>query len=150
MKSAIIPISQSRNADPLCASRDMTLQSAVRDASPQPGAALHLRSVLALFMLSFAIFFLSPVSDVGLDPMFSLVVSESILKHGTPVLDDVAIPRLVRSQLPSHPNLLAWRRFYQLENKNGHVLYLFPHGSSLLSLPFVAMLDAAGLSAIDS
>lgn len=150
MKSAIIRIPQSRNADPLCASRDMTLQSAVRDASPQPGAALHLRSVLALFMLSFAIFFLSPVSDVGLDPMFSLVVSESILKHGTPVLDDVAIPRLVPSQLPSHPNLLAWRRFYQLENKNGHVLYLFPHGSSLLSLPFVAMLDAAGLSAIDS
>jgi hypothetical protein len=150
MKSAIEKVSQSRNADPLCADRAMTQQFPLGDAERQPGAAIHMRLMLTLFMFSFAIFFLSPVSDVGVDPMFSLAVSESILKHGTPALDNVAIPRLLRSQLPSHPNLLEWRRFYQLENRNGHVLYIFPHGTSLLSLPFVAMLDAAGLSTIDS
>ena len=41
------------------------------------------------------------------------------------------------------------RPAYQLVRINGRVLYRYPPGGSVLSLPFVAILNAAGLSAID-
>ena len=39
-------------------------------------------------------------------------------------------------------------RFYQLVRIHGRVLYAYPHGSSFLSLPFVAVLDALGVSTL--
>jgi hypothetical protein len=79
-----------------------------------------------------------------------MLVSECILKHGTPALNDVQITGLVKTQLPSHPDLKVLRPFYQLVRIHGNVLYSYPHGTPLLSLPFVAILNAAGLSSMDS
>ncbi len=115
-----------------------------------PSLALKRRSQIALFLLGFVIFFLSPIKEIEADPKYSMLVSESILKHGTPALNDIGIPGLDESMLPAHPDLEVWRSFYQLVKINGKVQYSYPHGSSLLSLPFVALLNAAGLTALDA
>jgi hypothetical protein len=139
-----------KDADPPCADRDLALQSANRDDSGQLDATLRGRSLIAIFLLSLGIFFLSPISDVRSDPQYSILVSESILKHRTPALNEIPIPGLVQTQLPSHPDFRVMRPFYELVRVNGRVLYAYPHGTSLLSLPLVAMLNVAGISAIDS
>jgi hypothetical protein len=136
--------------DPLGADCDFLLQSANRNDPRQLGATFRRKLVIALFLLSLGIFFLSPISDVRSDPQYSILVSESILKHGTPALNDIQIPGLVQTQLPSHPDPRVWRPFYELVRVNGRVLYAYPHGTSLLSLPLVAILSAVGISAIDS
>lgn len=38
--------------------------------------------------------------------------------------------------------------FYQLANINGRILYVYPNGGSILSLPFVAALNDLGISAV--
>src|SRR2546423_15661710 len=38
----------------------------------------------------------------------------------------------------------------QLEISDGHIYYFFPPGSSLLSLPYVALLNACGVSAANA
>jgi len=118
--------------------------------SCRASVALKRRSQIALFVLGFAIFFLSPIMEVDADPKYSMLVSESIIKHGTPAINHAAIPGLDESTLPAHPNLKIGSTFYQLGKINGKVEYLYPHGSSLLSLPFIALLNAAGLSALDA
>jgi hypothetical protein len=136
--------------DRACANRNLRPHVAVRDSSRQAAVTLHGRARIALFLLSLAIFFLSPVSDVGSDPQFSVLVSDSILKDGTPALNEIVIPGLSQRRLPSHPDLRVWRPFYQLVRINGRVLYAHSHGTSLLSVPLVAILDVLGVSAMDS
>jgi len=138
------------NGDSIGSGGEMASQCAVLPKARRPGAALRRRSEIGLFLLSLAIFFISPINDVKSDPRYSIVVSENILKHGTPALNDVSIPGLQKSLLPAHPDLKIFRPFYQLVRINGNVLYSYPHGSSLLSLPFVVLLNAAGISAIDA
>jgi hypothetical protein len=125
-------------------------QSSANEGSIESDAALRRRSNIGLFLLCFAVFFLSPVKDVKFDPRYSVLVSESILRHGTPALNGISIPGLDQLSLPAHLNIHVMRPFYQLVRTKGHVLYDYPHGSSLLSLPLVALINAAGVSAIDS
>jgi hypothetical protein len=138
-----------QDSDPLRSRRNFFAQPAVRDEPRQFHATPNGRSLIALFLLSLGIFFLSPISDVRSDPQYSILVSESILKYRTPALNQIRIPGLVQTQLPSHPNLRVMRPFYELVRINDRVLYAYPHGSSLLSLPLVALINAIGISATD-
>jgi hypothetical protein len=102
---------------------------------------------VALFLLSCIVFFISPVNRAESDPMYSIAVSESILKNHTPALNQVSIPGLDIATLSSRD---YYGGNYRLSRINGKVLYSYPHGSSILSLPFVALMNAAGISAIRS
>src|SRR5688572_20629840 len=96
-----------------------------------------------IFAAALSIFLLSPVHQVT-DSAYSMLLSESLLHHGSFELDHYAIPR-------GEPK---WFRYYfrngdiyQLEWVNGHLYHNFPVGTSILSIPFVAVMNAAGVSA---
>ena len=76
-----------------------------------------------------------------------MLLSESLLHHRSFELDHYAIPR-------GEPK---WFRYYfrngdiyQLEVVNGHLYHNFPPGSSVLSIPFVAVMNALGISAANA
>jgi hypothetical protein len=102
---------------------------------------------LLIFFACFVIFCVSPVTVVE-DSRFALLTAESLLKSGTPSLNQFDIPGLDQLTLPSKRDLLPPVGFYQLERVKGRILYAYPHGSSFLSVPFVAALDALGLSTV--
>src|SRR5688572_28170622 len=96
-----------------------------------------------IFAAALSIFLLSPVHQVT-DSAYSMLLSESLLHHGSFELDHYAIPR-------GEPK---WFRYYfrngdiyQLEWVNGHLYHNFPVGTSILSIPFVAVMNALGVSA---
>lgn len=95
-----------------------------------------------LFLLSLAVFLAAPVIDVS-DSRYAVLLSESFWRHHTAALDEyykVPVP-WPRDTHPDGPNE------YQLVKARGHVTYFFPHGSSMLSMPLVAAINAAGVSA---
>lgn len=99
-----------------------------------------------IFAVALSIFLLSPVHQVT-DSGYSMLLSESLLHHGSFELDHYAIPR-------GEPK---WFRYYfrngdiyQLEVVNGHLYHNFPPGSSILSIPFVAVMNAMGISAANA
>jgi hypothetical protein len=96
-----------------------------------------------IFASTLTIFLISRIHQVG-DSQFSMLVSQSLLDHGSFRLDAYRIPR--------HEPL--WRGYYfsngpiyQLEIARGHLYYHLPPGSSVLSTPFVAVLNLFGISA---
>ncbi|MEA2204767.1 MAG: hypothetical protein QOE77_1543 [Blastocatellia bacterium] len=99
---------------------------------------------LLVFAAALSIFLLSPVHQVT-DSGYSMMLSESLLHQRSFALDHYAIPR-------GEPK---WFRYYyrngdiyQLEWVNGRLYYNFPPGASVLSIPFVAIMNAAGISAV--
>lgn len=102
---------------------------------------------LLIFFGCFVIFSASPVT-VLLDSQFALLTSESLLKNRTPSLNRFEIPGLDPAALPAQRGLAQPGMFYQLVRVRGRVLYAYPHGSSFLSVPFVAALDALGVSTL--
>lgn len=104
---------------------------------------------IVLFSSTFALFMVSPVI-LWSDAQYTLLVSQSILTNHTPALNGYSIPGLNAATLPSHSDLLSPRPDYQLVNLKGKLLYFYPHGSSILSLPFVAFMNTVGLSAVRS
>jgi hypothetical protein len=102
---------------------------------------------LLIFFGCFVIFSASPVT-VLLDSQFALLTSEGLLKNRTPALNRFEIPGLDPAKLPARRGLPQPGKFYQLVRVHGRVLYAYPHGSSFLSLPFVAVLDALGVSTL--
>jgi hypothetical protein len=95
---------------------------------------------LAIFILTCSIFILSHNHQVA-DSKYSMLVSESLLHHGTFTLDSYVFPDAGKL------NGAGWGGIYQLEPVDGHVYYYFPPGSSILSLPWVALMNAFGISA---
>ena len=75
-----------------------------------------------------------------------MLLSQNLLEHGSFKLDQYLTPR---------PQPLAHDYYvevgtYQLELVNNHVYYFFPPGSSVLSLPYVALLRSFGINAKDA
>lgn len=104
---------------------------------------------IALLVLSFSVFFLSPRYGATSDPKYSMLLSESLLMQQTPALNHFSIPGLDQTTLASQLDPRQYRRgVWQLVRVNGRLLYAYPSGSSLLSLPFVAGLNVLGLSAV--
>ena len=85
-------------------------------------------------------FWFSPVHQIS-DSDFSLLLSQSLIEHGTFKLDryfpDPPAPI-------AHPDYVEIVK-YQLELVNGHTYYFFPPGTSVLSAPFVALLKPFGI-----
>jgi hypothetical protein len=99
-----------------------------------------------IFGFSCAVFLLSIVQQAA-DSNYSMLLSESLLYHRTFSLDNYQLPRFEPKRQ------VGWAsngELYQLEYVNGRLYYFFPPGSSILSLPYVAVMNAVGVSASNS
>ena len=100
----------------------------------------------AVFVGTFAIFATSRVHQFG-DSYYSMLLSEHLLTRRSFVLDE-------HFRLPLDPARYAGLSIspggypYQIAIVDSHAYYHFPVGSSILSVPFVAVLRAAGVSTI--
>ena len=86
---------------------------------------------IAIFAFTLFVFMISRVHQVT-DSSYSMMLSQSLLDHGSFALDHYALP-------PA----------YQLETVNGHTYYRFPPGTPVLSAPFVWVLNRLGVSAVN-
>lgn len=99
-----------------------------------------------IFLTTLLIFWFSPVYQVT-DSKYSMMVTESLLKHHTFALDNYAVPRLAPVEREDYT---MDGDIYQLELTRGRIFYFFPPGSSVLSLPYVALMNAFGISAVNA
>jgi hypothetical protein len=98
-----------------------------------------------IFAVAAVVFLSSPVYIFG-DSHFALLLSHNILRHGHVRLDEYLARPLDPRLLRHRPNT----ELYQIHRANGHSYYFFPIGSSVLSIPFVPLLNALGLSPVRS
>ena len=103
-------------------------------------AKTELFAGLLIFILTCSIFILSHNRQIA-DSKYSMLVSESLLHHGTFTLDRYGFEDFGKQ------NAGGWGGIYQLELVDGHVYYSLPPGSSVLSVPWVALMNAFGVSA---
>lgn len=101
-----------------------------------------------IFVLSLLVFWFSPVHQVT-DSQYSMLLSESLLRHRSFVLDGFNLPRL-EPNVSTRDHYVMNGDIWQLELAQGHIYYYFPPGSSILSLPFVTVANALGISAANS
>ncbi len=94
----------------------------------------------AMWAAMFLIFFGSPVVQIN-DSKYAMLTAESIIHHGTPDLSRYSI-RHYEADLPF--NAIRGAHPYQLMRTNGRLLYGFPHGTSILSIPLVGLMDRDG------
>ena len=99
----------------------------------------------AIFMLTFLVFWLSPIRDMT-DSNYAMLTSQTIFKYHTFALDRSAWPGL---QTVPRSGLGANTTVYQIEEVRGHLFYYFPPGTSVLSLPYAVLLKALGVSAMN-
>jgi hypothetical protein len=86
---------------------------------------------VVIFFVTLVIFLFSRVHQVT-DSTYSMMLTQSLLDHRSFTLDHYKTPEA-----------------YQLETVNGHTYYRFPPGSSVLSIPFVWVLNRFGISAVN-
>jgi hypothetical protein len=98
---------------------------------------------VGIFVLVFLVYWFSPVSQVT-DSNYSMLLSQDLIEHRSFMLDHYAIPRLAPE---FHYNTIMNGSIHQIELFDGHFYYYFPPGTSVLSIPFVAICKAFGLSA---
>jgi hypothetical protein len=99
-----------------------------------------------LFAFLCAVFLLSIVHQIA-DSQYSMLLSESLLHHRTFSLDHYAIPRYEPKQQ------IGWVSdgdIYHLEYVQGRLYYFFPPGTSVLSVPYVAVMNLLGVSAANA
>jgi hypothetical protein len=106
------------------------------------------RVVAAIILVaSFAIFRTSPMHPIA-DSRFEMMFSQQLLYNGSFSLD----ARPLSSFLSNRPIQDFRRGFdypYQLERRGDRFYYWFPPGSTVLSIPYVAMANGLGISATD-
>lgn len=96
-----------------------------------------------IFVAVLLILWCSPVHQVT-DSAYSMLLSESLLYHRSFELSHYALPRGEPSWVPAY---YRNGEIYQLELVNGRLYYHLSPGTSILSIPFVAGMNAAGVSA---
>lgn len=94
---------------------------------------------VAIFSINLLIFIAAPVGQIA-DSKYASLVSQSLLDHGTVRLDHYHLPKIESHGYQPH----------QLEIVNNHIFYYFPIGSSILSVPFVAVANLFGIYPINS
>jgi hypothetical protein len=94
-----------------------------------------------LFVVTFAVFFLSPVRQMT-DSRYLLLVSQSLLEFHRFDLDGYRISRGGVRYSQEMDEGEAHAQFHQLTVAGDHVYYNYPPGSSILSVPFVALMNA--------
>jgi len=102
----------------------------------------------AIFITTLLIFWFSPVHQVT-DSHYSMLLSEAVLKHRSFALDHFNIPRL-QPNASTRDYYVMNGNIWQLELVGDRIYYYFPPGSSILSLPAVAVANALGISAANS
>lgn len=103
----------------------------------------ELAAGVLLFVLTYSIFILSPVQQPA-DSLYSMMVSQSIIERGTVALDHYKFPNLTPVQSKKfHSN----SSISHLDVIDGHVYYYYGPGSSILSVPYVAIMNAFGVYA---
>jgi hypothetical protein len=95
-----------------------------------------------IFVSTFLIFWFSPVHQVT-DSKYSMLLSDCLISQRTFALDACNVPILEPME---HAQYLTNGGIYQQEIVRGRVYYFFPVGSSVLSLPYVAIAKAFGVS----
>jgi uncharacterized membrane protein YGL010W len=107
----------------------------------------HAKDALIGFVIFAAVlltFLISRVHQLA-DSKYSMVLSQSLIEHGSFALDHYALPRLERN---ARGDYVLDGDIYQLEWINDHLYYYLPPGSSILSVPYVALLNLFGVSAV--
>ena len=100
-----------------------------------------------LFLVTLVVFWLSPVTQVS-DSQYSLLLSDSLLRHQTFKLDQYGLPRYA-PQTGIRDDYVANGPMWQVEIVNNHLYYYFPPGSSILSLPFSAIARLFGYTVVN-
>ena len=101
---------------------------------------------VVIFFVALLVFWLSPVTQVT-DSNYSMLLSQDLLEHRSFLLDYYAIPRLPPK---FHDNTYQNGDMNQIELVKDHFYYYFPPGTSILSVPFVALMNAFGVSAANA
>lgn len=101
-------------------------------------------AVPVVFVLCALVYLASPVRQDA-DADYSILLSQHFLRHG-----DLALDRYFEAPIDEsrHATLRSDGLPYHVVIAAGHVYHFYPPGRSLLSVPAVALLNAAGLSAI--
>lgn len=122
----------------------MAFNNIAGSAPPRLGAQkLDLGLGAAVFFFILVIFLISRVHQLA-DSNYSMLLSQSLLYHQSFTLDSYEIPRLTPKQQLFH---VSNGDIYQLELIEGHIYYFWPPGTSVLSVPFVALMNKFGVSA---
>lgn len=100
---------------------------------------------VALAVFCFAVFLASPNHPIT-DSHFTLLLSENLLRHHSFILDRYFVRPLDPAR---YPRLRPEGYPTQIRKENGHLYYFFPAGSSVLSIPLVAVMNRFGLSAVN-
>ena len=118
----------------------MMMRDRLRQATRLSPTAL---AGILIFVFTLSIFLFSRIHQVA-DSHYSMLVSQSLIDHGSFQLDQYALPRY---EPVWHGYYYKNGPVYQLEIARGHIYYHLPPGSSVLSTPFVAVLNLFGVSA---
>ncbi len=97
----------------------------------------------SVFLVVLSIFLISRVHQLA-DSNYSMLLTQSLLYHRSFTLDRYSLPRLHPTQQLFH---VSNGSLYQLELVDVHIYYFWPPGTSVLSVPFVALMNASGVSA---
>lgn len=107
---------------------------------------------LWLFIVTAGVFLLSPVWWLG-DSNYSMLLSESILIDHSTHLNRYQFPAPIqessRCGSPTGPIALSYTT-YQLDRIDGNIAYCYPNGSSILSIPFVGVMNFLRVYPFDS
>jgi hypothetical protein len=93
---------------------------------------------LLLFLLTAFVYYQTPVHYLS-DSSYSLLMDEAILHHGTPDMRAYEVPREQSAAFINHGYM------WTIDIVKGRLLYLYPWGGALLSLPAVALFNADGI-----
>lgn len=104
-------------------------------------------AISALFSIALAVFWFSPVTQVT-DSHYSLLLSDSLLNQRRFTLDHYGLPRY-QPQVGIRDDYVANGPMWQLEIVDNHLYYYFPPGSSVLSIPFVAVARVFGTRVVN-
>jgi len=99
-----------------------------------------------LFVATLSIFLVSRVHQVT-DSSYSMLLSESLIHRHSFALDSYALPR---GEPVWFGDYFKYGNIYQLEVVNSRIYYYFPPGSSLLSIPFVVVMNGFDISATNA
>jgi hypothetical protein len=101
-----------------------------------------LRLQIILFLFALTVFLAAPVIQAS-DSRYTILLSECLLHHHSFALDTYSVPQ---PRVPESPLGVKEASVYQLIRARGHTTYYYPQAGSILSIPFVAVANAFGLS----
>lgn len=100
-----------------------------------------------LFAVTSVAFMLSPVWVLA-DSNYSMLLSENIIRKHSTYLNAYEFPEPIQAaQRCVSPSARLRSGFltYQLDRVGGNVVYCYPNGTSILSIPFVALMNVLGV-----